>query len=265
MDLSIVVLHYNYWDLTKDCLASIDAQEIPCSYEKVLVDNGSTNWDWRSVWCTDRGWSVYHVPTNQGHIRGQNVCFQQAKGTWVLFVANDVRLKPNCISALWKEAQRDPHPHWDNGYGTFTLLQPTLLQPNHRIDNRGLLWMWPGYGISNRQSWQWHPSAFSGSCYCIPQQVWNDLGGFDEWLETSYEDVDFCLRARKQLNTWPVSVLTATASHLGNATLRHQPSHNRAAFHRDRVYVVKKHYRGVDRAMRLAVVTLIDSAMKLGR
>ena len=255
IDLSITVLHYNRWDLTKDCLASIDAQEIPCTYEKVLVDNGSTV----PIPTLPDGWRLVRYEENLRQIVGQNRCFESVQGEWVLFVANDVRLNPHCISELWKEAQRGPRPHWYNGYGTFTLLQPTLFQSNHHVDNRGLLWIWPGYGISNRQSWQWHPSTFSGSCYCIPKQVWSDLGGFDEQLETSYEDVDFCLQARKQLNTWPSNVFTATASHLGNATLRHQPSHNRAAFHRDRVYVIKKHYRGVDRLLRLAAVYLLDA------
>ena len=66
VDLSVMVLHYNRWDLTKDCLASIDAQEIPCTYEKVLVDNGSERpWAVEEFLRDFPDWNIYRVEKNR--------------------------------------------------------------------------------------------------------------------------------------------------------------------------------------------------------
>lgn len=240
IELSIVVLHFNRWDLTKDCLTSIDTQPIPYTYEKVLVDNGSTI----PLPNPPDGWRLIRYEQNRGHIVGQNRCFESAQGEWVLFVANDIRLQAGCLNAMWtfKHEQQ--------------ISQPTLFTQAGEIDNRGLAWCWPGYGLSCQKLTD-HPTTVSGSCYLMRKQVWKNVGGFDAHLTSSYEDVLFGLQARQRGVTSDWS--PAWATHLGNATLRHQPSHNRSAFHRDRVSVIKKCYRGVDRALRLAAVCLLDS------
>jgi len=242
IDLSIVVLHFERWDLTKDCLASIDAQEIPCSYEKVLVDNGSTN----LLPTLPEGWRLarYHIP--RGHIVGQNRCFESARGEWVLFVANDVRIRPYGIESLWILRQE------------FSVSQPCLLAQNGAIDNLGLRWYWPGYGMSVKHVGV-PADAFSGSCYLMRKECWRSVGGFDEALHSSHEDIDFSLKMKTHTRWNIISVPVSVATHLGNATLRHQPSHNRAAFHRDRVYLIRKHYTGLNRLLRLACVYLLDS------
>ena len=256
-ELSIVVLHYNRWDLTKDCVASIDAQEIPCSYEKVLVDHGSTN---SSLFYDPNyapiGWRLVSYEDNRGHIVGQNRCFESAKGEWVLFVANDVRFTLDCIWKLWRARTE----------GQLGMIQPKLISPDGLVDNLGLAYLWPGYGLSNKDNIQVLLSldACSSTCYLMKKHLWQEIEGFDESLESSYEDIDMGLRLQaKGLACYAHA--GAEATHLGNATLRHMPSHNRAAFHRDRVYIVKKHYRGFDRALRLAAITLIDSTVHLGR
>ena len=243
VELSITVLHFNRWDLTKDCLASIDAQEIPCTYEKVLVDNGSLE----PLPALPDGWQVVGYKENLGHIVGQNRCFESARGEWVLFVANDVRLQPNCIRGLWNSTvQTFPHA---------AQIQPALFTPMGEIDQTGMFWKWPGYGISRKLNQAGYVPIVPSSCYLMRKTVWKEVGGFDERLKTSHEDVDMGLR----LYGDKIVRTNSHATHLGNATLRHQPSHTRAAFHRDRVYVIQKHYRGADRALRLAAVCLLDS------
>ena len=248
VDLSVVVLHFNRWDLTRDCLASIDAQEIPCTYEKVLVDNGSDIQLLLSQ--LPVGWRLVSYQANRGHIVGQNRCFESAQGEWVLFVANDVRLFPECLKELWEKREE--------------ISVPQLFTQTRHLDNKGLIWYWPGYGYPNGENGIQHfssegrISAMTGSCYLMPKWIWNEVGGFDERLMTSHEDIDFCLTARRMGHTID-GYGKAKAIHLGNATLRHQPSHNRAAFHRDRVYIVRKHYKGIDRFIRLCTIYLLDN------
>ena len=242
-DLSICVLHYQYQDLTRDCLASIDTQEIPCTYEKLLVDNGSD-----IPMDAPPGWRLFRSASNVGNIGGQSLCFEQAQGTWVLFVANDVRLTPGCLKALWV--------YRDEG----TLLQPRLVQSNGKVDNCGLRWVWPGYGLSQRNGQR--PDAITSTCYLLHRRAWYSIGGFDEQLQSSHEDIDFSLRGRAA-GYVPECLLTATATHLGNATLRHTLSNHRQVFHQARLKVIRKHYRSWNYWTRYLAIQLIDHLPRL--
>ena len=251
-ELSIVVLHFNRWDLTKDCLASIDAQDIPCTYEKVLVDNGSTEPPYPIPPIPPTGWRVQRYADNRGHIVGQNRCFESAQGQWVLFVANDVRLYRQCIKGLWSLRGEGLFP---SAVGQF---QPVLYRPDGAIDQCGMDWKWPGYGISRTTFRGNQVPITPSSCYLMKRSVWKEIGGFDKQLLTSHEDVDFGIRLQRA-NYWNLCQYSSKATHLMNATLRHAPTHTRAAFHRDRVYVIRKHYRGLDRWLRLLVVNFLDA------
>ena len=251
VDLSITVLHFNRWDLTKYCLASIDAQEIPCSYEKVLVDNGSTLRLQPETIPT--GWKLVSYPDNWGHIKGQNRCFESARGEWVLFVANDVRLYDlDCIRELWRFKE-----WWQKGL-SIGQIQPMVQTATRQVDQLGMDWKWPGYGISRKvkplESIQIVPST----CYLMRKNVWKCIGGFDETLGSSHEDVDMGLRL---LNQGCTNLLCSEAEvvHLGNATLKHTLSNHRQVFHQARLKVIRKHYQGWDRLLRLAAVYLLDA------
>lgn len=53
----------------------------------------------------------------------------------------------------------------------------------------------PGY--QNRALLHQTMSAVTGACMVVRRQVFEQVGGFDEALGVAYNDVDFCLRARK--------------------------------------------------------------------
>lgn len=60
----------------------------------------------------------------------------------------------------------------------------------------------PGY--MNRAELHQTMSAVTGACMVVRRSVYDELGGFDEALGVAYNDVDFCLRARKAgyRNVW---------------------------------------------------------------
>ena len=242
MDLTIAVLHYNRWDLTKDCLASIDTQEIPCTYEKVLVDNGSDH----ALPEPLPGWRIVRSEPNRGNIGGQNLCFEHAKGTWVLFVANDVRLQPRCIRGIWNSTIQV--------FPFAAQIQPALFTPTGEIDQTGMSWRWPGYGISRKANQSGFVQIIPSSCYFMRRDTWKNVGGFDETLLSSHEDVDMGLRlvGEKVVRT------NSHAIHLGNATLKYTLSNHRQVFHDARLRVIRKHYRGLNYWSRYLAIQLLD-------
>lgn len=236
--LSIVILHYNRTDLTDRCLQSVRTQEPPIPHEVLVLDNGS-----------DEHYTTYHATVhrlafNVGNITGQNMCFDLAKYPWVLFVSNDVRLRPGCVARLW-EARIDGQ------------LMPMILDPDGTIQSVGGRWEWPGYGINQRWTTFLGPDYVPSICYLMPKAVWQEVRGFDDTLPMAYEDVDFGLR----LGAERLAVSEeARATHLGNATLRYGPA-DRWRFHQARCQVIRKHYHGVARAARLATVACLDGAL----
>lgn len=250
-ELSICVLHYQYQELTRDCIVSIDTQEIPCIYEKLLIDNGSD-----IPMDVPPDWRLFRSASNIGQIGGQNLCFEQARGDVVFFISNDVRLHQDCLKTLWLLAR------YFNGQ-----TMPTILNSNGSIQAQCTSFVWPGYGMNlgspcNNRLMHTTPAPdyIPSICYLMPKKLWKSIGGFDEQLLTSHEDVDMGLRlGRDKLQV----VYVAKVTHLGNATLRHTLSHHRQAFHQARLKVILKHYRHLDYWTRYLAIQLLDHLPRL--
>lgn len=243
--LSIAVLTYQGEALLPDCLQSILKQEMPTDWELLVVDNGSTTHTPRLLLPHSR---VVRLERNIGNIGGMNACFAHAEGDWVLFVANDVRLHPNCVARLWEKR--------------CNLLQPVLYQPDGQVDNAGLNWNWPGYGARRRRvcgmpAFVKVPS-FAATCFLLQRSVWKELGGFDAGLGLSHEDIDFALRLEASGYGNFVN-MEACATHLMGQTIgRVTVGPLSPRYHTARLRVIRKHYRGLNRASRVAAVQVLD-------
>lgn len=248
----MAVLTYQGEQLLPACLHSIQTTVFPVSTELLVLDNGSvppTPWEWPYEMPTNViTRALAREPVNRGNIGGQNACFEQANGEWVLFLANDVRLQPDTIRRLWMCKEGLP--------STLGQLQP-LCMTRDQIDQGGMRWMWPGYGISyaKDQTTPYRVSIVPSTCYLMRKAVWKSLGGFDERLGSSHEDVDMGLRLAKAgyVNYCYPNV---RVEHLKNQTLKHTLSNHRQVFHQSRQQIIRKHYQGLDQWVRSAVEAL---------
>lgn len=252
--LTIAVLHYNNKVLTDACLDALHAQAD--GHDLLVIDNGST-----VPYVPPFSCRLVRLPVNVGNIGGTNACYEHAAGNWVLFVANDVQLHAGCVAALWA-ARR-----------TGGVVQPLLREMGGTVDNLGLRWVWPGYGLRVRQvppgKVYVGVDAFANTCHLMERYTWQSVGGFDPTLGVSHEDVNFSLwlrrsTARDQQPRVIGACLLAEATHQGGATIAAQ--HTRRAlsrrYHQARMQVVRQHYTGLDRWLRLAAVTLLDGVAR---
>lgn len=241
--LTIVVLTYNGEHLLPDCIRSINSQFISYEHRKVIIDNGSKN-----PVTGYPGWDVIRIPNNHGHIHGINKAFEYADEGWVLFVSNDVRLGRYCINNMMRATVLNVDQ-----------LQPVILKPNGEIDNVGMDYVWPGYGIG-RTKWKGHRTpVIPNIIFMCKKYTWRKVGGFIEGLKSGYEDVDFGLRVRGR----KIVVKGATATHLGNATLKNTLKDVRKIMHRSRMITVRLNFKGFDRWLRLTAIRIIDSIRAL--
>lgn len=246
VDLTIAVLTYKDNGLLTDCLQSLWAQDISDpslkAWELLIVDDASP--EPPQILLPHR--LVRHASNSGSNILPSNTAFREAQGEWVLLMANDVRLHPGAIEALW--AHRFTHD----------ITQPVLYQPDGKVDNVGLRWVWPGYGVRVRNTRSRRVDAFANTCVLMKQTTWLAVGGFDVGLGISHEDIDFSLRARRlgyRIGYCP----HASATHLmgqtiGRVVQKPLTPYYQAARHR----TILTNYQGLDRWARLTATGWLD-------
>lgn len=242
-NLSICVLTYNQPDLLAGCLPSIPKWE-GCEY--LVIDNGSPFKQEVAEIARQNGFEVRRVEENRGNIGGQNLCFEQAQGEWVLFISDDVECwdlrLPEFIE---REAQ----------------IFPVIHEPSLNRLNYGLRWNWPGYGQTmTRYYCLWpidvHFDYIPSICYFMRKSAWKVVGGFDESLGTSHEDIDMGMRLRAMKYRLHCD-LSSRVIHRANGTLKSTLLNPSEKFQEARLKVIRKHYGGVDRWLRLATIHTI--------
>ncbi len=108
--VSIVIVAWNKWELTQDCLLSIHRLRYG-NFETIVIDNAST--DGIGAQCEEEFPSVRVElqAKNLGFARGANaglrLALDEGKARYVLVLNNDTRLPPDLLEALVGEAERD--------------------------------------------------------------------------------------------------------------------------------------------------------------
>ena len=97
MDVSVIIINYNTFALTCDCIQSVLDKSYGFLYEIILVDNQSTD--------VDAGEFVKQFPSvilvrndiNVGFAKGNNIGIARASGNYILLLNSDTVLKNNAI------------------------------------------------------------------------------------------------------------------------------------------------------------------------
>ena len=95
MQLSIIIINYNTFNLTCNCLQSINEKLIEMDYEIVLVDNASTECDPYLFLEKFPNINLIVSPINSGFTGGNNLGVANAKGDYLLLLNSDTELINN--------------------------------------------------------------------------------------------------------------------------------------------------------------------------
>jgi GT2 family glycosyltransferase len=98
MDISIIIINYNTFDLTSNCIRSIIEFTKEVSYEVILVDNASTECDPQNFLKEFPGVNLIRSKTNGGFAYGNNLGIGKATGEHILLLNSDTLLKEDSIS-----------------------------------------------------------------------------------------------------------------------------------------------------------------------
>jgi len=193
--LSICIPVHNRAELTRACIEAI-GEHTGGAWEVVLVDNGSTDETARIPAAYPRVRAI-RCERNLGFARANNIAAEAARGELLVLLNNDTEVLPGWDRALREELDSE-------GTGICGL---RLLYPDGTIQHAGV--------VFGRDGLPWHIhrglpaeapevmyrrelNAVTGACLSIRRSLYRRLGGLNENFVNCYEDIDLCLRIRRE-------------------------------------------------------------------
>ena len=194
--VSIIILTFNQWVCTEQCLASI-RQHTPEPYELIFVDNGSsdgTRARLQELSAVDTGCHLILNDRNRGYAAGCNQGLLQARGEYLVLLNNDVVVTPEWLSGLLECHMSHPRtgivgPLTNSASGI-----QVVPQPDYTVTG-GLDGFAVEFRIRNRFR-RVRSRRIVGFCMLFHRTLMEEIGLLDEQFGSgNYEDDDFCVRA----------------------------------------------------------------------
>lgn len=198
--IDVIVLNWNGRDDTLECLASMSRLDYP-SYRVVVVDNGSADGSVAAIREQHPGVVILETGTNLGYAGGNNVGIKWSLSHGadaILLLNNDTVVAPDLLSALTRAARKLPEGSVIGAAICF-------------FDRPNLLWFggahWVpeevGFRITGRRQdasvlpEQPAETDYATGCALFaPASTFRAVGLLDEDFFLTYEETDWCYRAR---------------------------------------------------------------------
>lgn len=242
----IIVLNWNGWDDTKECLLSL--RELTYSnYKIVLVDNGSSDRSIELARIEFPEVKLIENGSNLGFAAGNNVAIQYAldhKADYIMLLNNDTIVDASFLEPLLS-AFRD-----DQKVGFASPKIYYYNQPN-------VIWFFEG-AIDWKIGWAYHKNpnqednlglyqktvetpVITGCCMLVAREVFEKIGLLDPRFFLIYEDSDWSWRATSA-GYKGVSVAESHIWHKVSASFRRDmPVKGIFYFVRNNLFFIKKH------------------------
>lgn len=252
MDLSIVILNYQTFELTKNTINSIFEYEYSFDYEILVVDNASG--DDSLVRLKEYfGDKVNFIASkeNNGFAAGNNQALKIANGKYILLLNSDTIVWEDTLENIYNYMEK----HNDVGVsGCRVLLENGELDkackrsfpnvknsffrlfhiPTSSKDNDYNLDNLPDDGI-------YEIDCLTGAFMFMRADALKDAGLLDETFFMYGEDIDFCFRVKK--TGWKITYYgKSKITHLKGASSKKQKSKLIYEFYRAMYFYYKKHH-----------------------
>lgn len=255
--LSIGILSHNGYKVLEECIECIISQELPKVCEIFVVDNNSPS-EVEEDTAMRYGFRLIKADNKYHFITGLNTVFREAKYRTVLFVSNDVFFRPGAIMNLY------------NASKFHDIIQPVFYGMDGKIQNAGMNYIWPGYGIGRKKKTDIvnsYKDMVTTTAIMIDKSAFIKIGEFDTQFDPAFcEDNDYSIRAWElRINTYIVP--TSEADHGTSHTFSRMKMDKTISqiCHENRLKVIKKHFKGLDKWSRLIAMNLIDHTYYLLR
>jgi GT2 family glycosyltransferase len=239
LDLTIITVTYQSRQFIDPCILSVIASSWKCSYEHIIVDNGSTDGtcDWIQTW---HAGSVRLIQNkdNEGFAAANNRALKEAQGRYILFLNPDMEIREGSLDELIEWMDHRP----EVGLASCKLVNnegraAVSLRP-HRFPS-----LWP-YVVSFLSSRPFfctiHPRFFykdfdpdkeqkvevvRGAFMLTRREILDRLGfAFDPRYFLLFEDVDLCREIQRMGLEVVYTPLLSCADYFGRSFTHHTSS-----------------------------------------
>jgi GT2 family glycosyltransferase/2-polyprenyl-3-methyl-5-hydroxy-6-metoxy-1,4-benzoquinol methylase len=196
--VSVVIPTYNSWNTLKDCIKSIKNQSLK-PYEVIIIDNASTDNTFNNVKRFFPKIKLIRLENNTGVTGGRNRGIEEAsvESEYILFFDHDMKAEAKMLEELVKVAEMNK---------TTGIITPKI----YYSDNKKRIWsagtginLWTGQvlfrgGLDRGQFEQIEEVQVAPAVLLVSREVIDILKGFDGRYFATYEDTDFCFRAKQK-------------------------------------------------------------------
>lgn len=108
VEVSIIIVNYNTFQLTCNCIRSIREKTKEVDYEIILVDNASDEKEAKEFLNVFPGLNLIINKANIGFAKGNNVGILNANGAYCLLLNSDTELKNNAVKLALDHLKSSP-------------------------------------------------------------------------------------------------------------------------------------------------------------
>jgi len=192
--VNIIILNYNADQLLLQCLESVSRTNYD-NFKIILVDNASTNKNYRKYKEKFENISLIENKENLGYCEGNNVGIRMAEGEFIVILNPDTTVNPDWLNELIKAHDK---------YGE-ALYQPKHLSLNDKsvFMSAGNMMNVFGFGYArekgkkdvNQYNLIEQIGYASGTCLFAPSSVFKKVGLLDPFIFLYHDDLDLGWRA----------------------------------------------------------------------
>jgi len=222
-------------------------------FETILVDNASSD---GTILLVGRDFPealIVRNTSNRGFAKAVNQGARRASGSYLLLLNPDTVMAAGSLEKLVRSLENEPAAgvagaqllNADGSLQISAWTAPSLVSLLYEaLLLRNLIPQSPLGGLRFDDSRVHAVDCVSGACFLVRRDCFQVLGGLDEGFFLYHEDVDFCLRARRQ--GFEVRLVAgARVVHLLGATSFKDRRAFLLRFSESRDLLIRKHYKGL--------------------
>lgn len=206
-DVSIIIVNYNTWKMTTDCIDSVFKNTKDIAFEVIVVDNGSID-DSLNKLSHDARINYFYSKDNLGFGKANNLGYSKAKGRNILLLNSDTLLLNNAVKVLsdYLDAHNDVGACCGNLYDvnhapTYSYCHnfPSIFRDFFTLFSTPLeIIRFGNSRFFNNSDKPIEVKHITGADLMIKRSVIEQIGLFDPAFFMYYEDTELCHRIYKR-------------------------------------------------------------------